>query len=169
MADDQKNNGVMWLMGIVVVGAITAGIAVLTQSGKTSQANQQDLIDNLPAVIAELDVLKSEVEAIQGDTLGGGEIEARFSALVERINGLEGQLTRRFDEVVKQPMDIIRDEVETNEEKIERLLERIARLEALAQPSQQRRASYDDLIAGVSGMDKEKRLARHSKSMAAVR
>lgn len=136
MADEQKNNATVWIGGIVLTAMIGAGAAVYTQSGKTSQANQQSLIDNLPAVIAELDVLKSEVNAIQADTLGGGEIEARFAALVERINGLEGQLTRRFDEVVKQPMDIMREDVETNEDKIEALIERIAHLSALVEAQQ---------------------------------
>jgi len=128
---EEKNNGVVWVLGIVVTAAIGAGAAVFSQSGKTSQANQQSLIDNLPAVIAQLDVISTEITSLKAETLSGGEIEARFAALQERIGGLEGQLTRRFDEVVKQPMDIIRGDVEDNERKIEGLTADVARHGAL--------------------------------------
>lgn len=130
MADDKKDNGVLWIVGLIVTAMIGAGAAVYTQSGKTSQANQQNLIDNLPAVIAELDVLKGEVSGLKAETLSRGEVDARFAALVERLAALEGQLTRRFNEVVQQPMDLIRDDVEENEGKVETMLERVASMEA---------------------------------------
>ncbi len=130
MADEQKNNGVLWIVGLLIAAVISAGAAVYSQSGKTSQANQQSIIDNLPAVIAQLDVLKEEVDALQDSTLSAGEIEARFAALVERLSALEGQLTRRFNEVVQQPMHILRRDVEDNENHVASLRESVAELKA---------------------------------------
>lgn len=116
MADEQKNNGVLWISGLVIAAVISVGAAVFSQSGKTSQANQQSLIDDLPAVRAKLDILNDEVAAIKKATLSRGEIQATLKAIEERLGALEGQISRRFQEVVIQPLKILRDDVEKNED-----------------------------------------------------
>lgn len=127
---DQKTNGQGWIVGLVIAAIVSGGVGLLFISSQQSAKNQQNLIDNLPAVQAQLTIVRGEVEAIKSSTLSRGEVEAKLEAFAERLNALEGQISRRFSEVVSQPLSIVRDDVEDNEGKIEILLADVARLEA---------------------------------------
>lgn len=134
MAETGKPNN--WLMVLVVGGLISGVIAVAFVGSQQSQRNQQNLIDNLPAVLSRIEIIESQLVAIQGSTLSRGEIEAKLEAFAERQSATEGQLTRRFNEVVREPLGIIRDDAEKNEDAIARLMAEVAALKALVETLQ---------------------------------
>lgn len=127
---DEKKSGQSWIVGLVIAGVVSALIGVALMGSQQSARNQQNLIDNLPAVQAQLKILASEMETVKQSTLSRGEVEAKLEAFSERLNALEGQISRRFNEVVNQPLDLVRIDVEKNEDQISKLREDIAYLKS---------------------------------------
>jgi len=57
MADD-KNNSVIWIVGLIVTAAISAGFAIMSQSAKTQAANTQSDIHSIGPLKTEVSSLK---------------------------------------------------------------------------------------------------------------
>lgn len=130
MADEQKNNSTLVVGGLAVAAIISALVGSFFVSGNQSSKNQQDDIDSIAAIREQVLVLREELTRVRSATLSPREIEASLSGFSERINAIEGQITRRFSEVVQQPLDLIRIDTEKNEDIILDIVERLAGIES---------------------------------------
>jgi len=91
-----------------IIGAILAGVVGLAFVGsQQAQKNEQNNIDDLPAIEARLQaveaITKTNQAAIKG-TLNAETLNASLEAINARITALDGQIGRRFQLEVKDPI-----------------------------------------------------------------
>ena len=110
--DKESKKSIPWWIGIVVAAII--GVALV--GVKTSQQNDQNRIDNLPALEIKVESLEKAVEnfANQIDNLKE-DVNQRDDLFQEQIDRriereLQGQIDRRF-EALQRESDLLRNEL----------------------------------------------------------
>lgn len=134
---EEKSGGLSmgWL-----VAAIGAGlIGTVFVGPQTAERLNQTNVSNLPALEARLETVERQLSGL--DAVSQSTIEARFGSsnesqesLVSELATLEDTINRRFIEDVATPDNILRADIEKNEDRISELAERISRLEANSAP-----------------------------------
>lgn len=130
------------IIGVVLTAVIGGFVGLQFVGGQQSAKNQQNNVDNLPALLARMETLESKVESQQietarigplqttvdnlrdraGSQLSKSEIDAQFAAVRDSQSGLEQQLSRRIQLEVKEPilreLDWLRKELDANRSEI---------------------------------------------------
>ena len=168
MADKPNNNNAT--MGVVITAVVGGLIALMFAGSQQSAKNQQTNIDQLPALQQRIATLEAgqarhttelsqireseridyanlresiaEIQRVQAQQLDRDALQDAFQSLRDALEALEGQLNRRIQLEVKDPIYSVLEELsadiddldhdaEDNENKIVSVIAKVEKLEAM--------------------------------------
>jgi len=146
---DEKSNGNGMVIGLVIAAIVSGGVGLAFVGSQQSTRNEQNSIDQLPALEARLLTLEtlantqqSQISNLRADLLDREAIDDIVSQLNLADTELRDQVNRRLSLEVKEPIyreleaiqnliKLLDDDAQENEAQIVTLIEAVARLQAI--------------------------------------
>jgi len=98
VADEQKNNAVMYIGGAVLLGVVGGVVGLMFKGGEQQQRNQADDLYNLPALSAQVNTISEQMDReISSRESSDNHLREQNASNLQLINKLSAQVAGALD------------------------------------------------------------------------